>query len=654
MYSSSQSRQPSHVLAALAASVSLACGAGGDGDLTKPGGGQGAGTAGGSTGQGGAWVGGGANGGSGFYDETGGSGPTGTGGTSSISGPSTPSNIDECGQVDAATLQALQAGSGSGGGMRWLYPYDGTVWPRGLLAPVLQWEGGGADRVYVRMTSREFTYQGCFGPLNAPYQLPIPQQAWQGAGEWSNGYDDPLQVELTTMSGGSVSGTIRETWRFALATIKGAIYYNTYTSPLAGTGAVLKVLPDQAHPTLLLTVPGGNPTTGPCISCHSLSANGAVMTANRHDYNPLIQGPDKYLSASYSVASSGAALTFDRLPEAGFSGIYIDGTIAVTNGPPSDSTVYSAFFPAGEYNIPALLGPEESRVLDLTTGQVVNAPGWTGVVRHAQMPMFSPDGKHIVYNDFDEGGGRSLHVADFDRATVTFSNHREIFRDTTRFAGWPFFTPDGSAVVFALGSRKDFASQLPNPLGIGPLQEVGFSQLHIVYLSQPGVAVKLNQANGITPSGSTYLPHNDIDREFFPTMSPVAAGGYYWLFFTSRRQFGNTLNLPVESPESKKIWVSAISAGSSPGQDPSQPAFILPGQELHTGNIRAFAALEPCKEDGQSCQSGTECCKGFCINGICQPPQECANLDDRCETSADCCNERHRCIGGYCAEPIPR
>jgi len=46
--------------------------------------------------------------------------------------------------------------------------------------------------------------------------------------------------------------------------------------------------------------------------------------------------------------------------------------------------------------------------------------------------------------------------------------------------------------------------------------------------------------------------------------------------------------------------------------DPSNPAFLLPGQELNSGNIRAFAALEPCKEDGQPCKSGADCCKGFC------------------------------------------
>lgn len=51
----------------------------------------------------------------------------------------TPVAIDECSPsnpagIDAAAVQALQAGSGSAGNLRLLNPYDGTVFPRGLIA----------------------------------------------------------------------------------------------------------------------------------------------------------------------------------------------------------------------------------------------------------------------------------------------------------------------------------------------------------------------------------------------------------------------------------------------------------------------------------------------------------------------------------------
>jgi hypothetical protein len=137
-----------------------------------------------------------------------------------------------------------------------------------------------------------------------------------------------------------------------------------------------------------------------------------------------------------------------------------------------------------------------------------------------------------------------------------------------------------------------------------------------------------------------------------PTVSPVAAGGYFWVFFTSRRSYGNMMvvDQALNSPEAKKIWVAAIDINAEPGSDPSHPAFYLPNQELESGNIRAFAALEPCRENGSMCASGIDCCCGFCIEGQCgcRPEDRCANLDEKCETAADCCDEQAACIGGFC------
>ena len=95
---------------------------------------------------------------------------------------------------------------------------------------------------------------------------------------------------------------------------------------------------------------------------------------------------------------------------------------------------------------------------------------------------------------------------------------------------------------------------------------------------------------------------------YFPTVSPVAAGGYFWLFFDSVRHYGN---LGVQ----RQLWGAAIdiAADGSYAVDRSHPAFYLPGQELGTGNHRAFAALDPCKKDGDSCTSGIDCCGGFCF-----------------------------------------
>jgi hypothetical protein len=199
-------------------------------------------------------------------------------------------------------------------------------------------------------------------------------------------------------------------------------------------------------------------------------------------------------------------------------------------------------------------------------------------------------------------------------------------------------------VIFWLGNVDNFASWNLNSHG----------NLLIVDLASKAVT-PLDRANG-WDNGVLYLPVPGRDEHlmFFPTMAPVASGGYFWLYFTSRRTYGNTIMDDVAITRTKKIWVSAIDINAAPGVDPSHPPFYLPGQEEASGNIRAFPTLEPCKPMGNTCTSGIDCCDGFCVNGMCDGPQPCAQLDDHCDTSADCCDASLKCIGGFCEHDVPK
>jgi hypothetical protein len=199
-------------------------------------------------------------------------------------------------------------------------------------------------------------------------------------------------------------------------------------------------------------------------------------------------------------------------------------------------------------------------------------------------------------------------------------------------------------------NSNEYVSEIPNDLGIPYIFHQG--DLYIVELAS-GQWTRLDRAGArVNP----VFPGRDEGHDFYPTVSPVAAGGYFWLFFTSRRQFGNTQVVNLEDAAGKNIWVSALRMAAAPGEDPSSPAFFLPGQELVSGNHRAFAALEPCRADGADCTSGVDCCSGFCIDGKCGVPDvpRCSGLDEACDTSADCCEEdRTVCIGGFCSYIIP-
>ena len=181
--------------------------------------------------------------------------------------------------------------------MKWLYPYDGTVFPGGIGAPVLQWsQGATADGVYVHLLSQKYEFTGCYKGSSPP-ELPIPEKEWATAFAQSGGKGDPLAVEITTIKGGVVSGPIKETWTFAIGSLKGTLYYNTYTSAIAGNnGAVMMLKPGDSAPKALLAIAGTVPI-GPCISCHSLSADGSMIVAQKHSYPGGLAAPKRELQA---------------------------------------------------------------------------------------------------------------------------------------------------------------------------------------------------------------------------------------------------------------------------------------------------------------------------------------------------------------------
>jgi hypothetical protein len=171
-----------------------------------------------------------------------------------------------------------------------------------------------------------------------------------------------------------------------------------------------------------------------------------------------------------------------------------------------------------------------------------------------------------------------------------------------------------------------------------------------------GNSVMLAKAMGFASpqdaaSGTTYLPfgNDDIHHHYYPTVSPVAAGGYFWIFFDSFRHYGN-------QGLERQLWGTAVdvSPGGTYTTDASHPAFYVTGQEPGSGNHRAFTALDPCQADGASCTTGVDCCTGLCTNGKCGGPPRCSNIDEACGAGHSCCDATVSCIAGYCATPAPK
>ena len=561
-----------------------------------------------------------------------------------------PISLDECGAnnpggLSPEAVQKAQAGGGSA--LRLVYPYDGTVFPRGILAPVLMWEGEPGDAVYVHIKAQAFEYKGCLKPTGMG-QVQLPAEIWNKEGEQTYGASDPAAVAISVLSGGNVTGSGKLTWTVAQATIKGSIFYNSYSSLLPGglplQGSVLRIPPGGSAERFLSTS---------CNGCHSVSAKGARLLAQVE-----LTGPSQAFPLAPNTQANPAGMITG--PRGAYGALYPDGSVYLSTYAALETAVARAQIA----QVP--LTAAESALYQTDNGMTVPD---TGIPTGTLMPMFSPDGRLLVFNDLAISQAHGLGLMDFDGTTRKATNYRMLFmeNDATLRPGWPFFLPDNGAVVFTRTNGSDFSGDGAGLAGlpIGPV-----SDLYTVDLKTNKV-VMLAKAMGFmdaaqTGDDKTYLPYGveDLHKHYFPTVSPVAAGGYFWVFFDGVRHYGNM-------GSQRQLWGAAISiaADGDYSVDRSHPAFYLPGQEFGTGNHRAFAALDPCKKDGDSCTSGIDCCGGFCfvpegnpddefgveLPGKCTSDvPECAKTNERCSSNADCCPPEpgkiaNSCINGFCA-----
>jgi hypothetical protein len=561
---------------------------------------------------------------------------------------------DNPGNVPPSVQQQLEAGGNADPALQWLYPYDATVFPRGLLPPVLQFGGAPPDATFLHVSFGALDYKGFYGPSN-PGRVTLTPPLWTTITQTASGTDN-VKVEVTKISGGQVSGPIAETWHVAQGSLKGTVYYESRYSSPNDEGATMRIKPGASQPDVLL---------GGCHVCHYVSADGSTIAAELGDQGPVAPGTP---SAAWSLQNGPTLVSQAPGEFYTFGALYKDGSLLLSCGAPPQGAVGWAPDVAGHG------GTSASKLYDVKTGATVAAAGFDGVVSYALMPAFSPDGKRLAFNHTETGAGHTLAFMDFDVGTKTFSSLADFANDPNTFLGWPSFTPDGAWVVYENDSRPDYATWSAAFAGNGVDAKADLQVAHLASKT----SARLDAVDGLN-AGQYYLPFGEQAEghmNYDPTLLPVAVGGYYWVVFTSRREYGNTINTPDpyydqdnRTPGTlawrKKLWVAALDIDnpehpSTSAHDISHPAFYLDGQDLQTGNYRGFWALDPCQGNGSTCQSGDQCCSGFCrqttVDGgpvfTCVPPQGCAQEYEKCATDADCCGAASgiHCINGFCAQ----
>ena len=521
-----------------------------------------------------------------------------------------------------------------------LYPQDGSVFPLGLLPPDVMWTGGSDGDVY-RVTLGETyvttTFDVAAGP-QGPFTLPA--SAWHSLDESNVGED--VTLGIGRLSGGVAYAPVLATFRFARARLGGLLRYTVAT-----TGVTVEVVPGTSSPSAAfdpgradqLGAPapadydnamppwdtGGNNVR--CTGCHAVSARGNDLAA-------IVQRRG-------SLPSPWATWDLQQRPAG------MDQNSSSTHG-----TLFLALSPDGQFVVVNSVD-KTLRLHNALTGQAI--PSALDLMSGVAVPAFSPDGTMLAFAANVLGAyplefySSDLNLLDFDGVTSTFSNQRTLVNGAAAAISFPSFTPDSRFVIYQQG---DYSRARYGSLG----NMTGYNDLFMVDVAGLLGPTRLAAANGAALPGRNQL------RSYMPSVSPVASGGYYWIAFTSPRDYGS-LMLSLNDPtveNRKQLWLAAVDLNVQPGVDPSHPAVWMPGQDLSTINLDGKWALKACAMDGATCAAGHECCGGYCTSSdggprVCAgvPAGQCALTDDHCDTPSNCCDVMSACVGGFCTAAAP-
>lgn len=506
-----------------------------------------------------------------------------------------------------------------------LYPLNNAVMPQNVSPPDVQWDGGATSTVYRVEVSKTMvravaylTHTGAGFRSN----WTVDERSWRALAESQP--DEPVSVRVDLADArGAVRGAPTSV-RLARGSLAGAVYYWDLQA-----GKILRILDAPTRREDFLPSPPRRTSDGSrCVACHAISRDGRYMAAELWEG----QGPSTVFDLTSNLSTDPAPTRF-----------------------PTDraSWVYASFNNDSTRLVANLLGG--LFFVDPATGMRVSPRSGTLPADNAVQPNWSPDGRAIAFVSGFEGPGPTA----FERsslATLPVTGPDAVGASSIVLRGdalraqpeggdaiaYPSWTPDGRWLAFQHGPFSESDREVP---GSTTRRRI------------PGAIYLMNPAGG-TPMRMANATFDGVEHDaFFPNFSPFVQGGFYWVVFFSRRDYGNA-QAGTRGTGRRQLWVSAVSTSPQVGSDPSSVPYWLPGQDVRSDNVSGFWAPQPCRPRGASCQVSSECCAGTCgPDGtgalVCNPPPPdavCRREGERCGASSDCC-EGLACAANVCLRP---
>jgi hypothetical protein len=500
-----------------------------------------------------------------------------------------------------------------------VYPLDGVVMPQNVYPANVQWLRGESGDLFRVHLEKPHVVVDAYLAYDPALHWFADAAAWRALAQTDPDAPAALRVDRFEASSSTVVGGTPIAMTFARAALTGSVYYWDIVA-----GRIIRIDDGTATRTNFLPTPPTALDGNNCVGCHAVSPSGRYMTGR-------LGGGDN-IGGVFDLTTD---LTASPAP-----------TVWPTSlAPASARWWFSSWSPDETRVVVSYEEPQgEMRFMDPFTGAFVPVSSPAPLPTTMTHPVWSPDGRSIAYvTDIDSWGGNYsvgniavMPVTGLDAVGSPVTIHRGSDLSGAMPGGscdsYPSWTPDSASLVFAHG-----------PDG---RSETGQSALYVMGADGSHV-VRLDRASG---GAST------VDS-FQPRFSPFDQGGYFWISFLSRRDYGNA-QVGTRGRAYQQIWVAAIRKDRlGTDEDPSAVAYWLPGQATTSRNIAAYWAPRACRPDGESCTVGSECCGGECRppagggEPVCSPPppDRCRNEGETCSSDGDCCPDRGlTCLGNVC------
>lgn len=472
-------------------------------------------------------------------------------------GPNTPPNAAQV--FGAATLGADAARSPV-----IEYPIDHAVAPLNLPPIEMQWKVSGNDLFHITLTASH----AAVNVYTSDPQATLSVTDWNAVAGTSVGEPLAITVEglaqaapATKYAGASVAlsmshDTIDTSAIYYWASSQGSIMSQTF-----GNTTQPAVVKDNCSGCHALSRSGSRIGYSRCVAG---SCNGEWVGFLKYDgtqWNEVVNADAKQIPGTYTTFSP------------------------VGNPFPDDSQSLALVTSmSGTFSL-----------IDPDTGAAVasNLPAVHEAGRAQTMPDWSPDGNTIVFASTPHAG-QSVDVSDSSIKTMsyafaggahTFGAPSPLVTAPVTLNGqaygnlfFPSFSADGQYVVFnaARSSWRNFSDA-----------------------KTAGQRIALVPAAGGAPIDLTALNGGAGDQDItWPHWAPGSTTDYYWLVFSSERDYGHEVTAGNTAPvcvsngvkQCKQIWIAAVSkAALAAGTvDPSFAPMWLPGQDVKADNISPY------------------------------------------------------------------